>query len=182
MNKYIVAIICVATFAFVAVVQADQVRFYSRMPSGVEKSQDIHYTVIDVNGNKIAEDSVTNPEGVTINGLPSGTYFLSAEQPSTGYFGSKTVEVTDAGSQNPGEDENQVVLGPEGLREYDPAAPQPAAAETSTPTSTVPESSIPYEPATSNVGRWAFALGAAGLACGIVGIFTPDKSVSNVAK
>ena len=94
MKKAVIAILCLLTLASVGVAKADQVRFYSLMPDGVELAKDIHYTVLTLEGVKVAEKSVTFEYGVTINDLPNGTYFLSAEQPSTGYFGSRKIEIT----------------------------------------------------------------------------------------
>lgn len=133
MKKIIATIVCVAVLAFIAVAQANQVRFLSRTSDGVAPSQDIHYTVMDLNGNKVAEDTVNAPEGegVTIDNLPAGTYFISAEQESTGYFGSITTEVVSQEAQqgdNEGAAPVDLELGPDGLRVYNPeAAAQPVA-------------------------------------------------------
>ena len=123
MKKAVIAILCLLTLASVGVAKADQVRFYSLMPDGVELAKDIHYTVLTLEGVKVAEKSVTFEYGVTINDLPNGTYFLSAEQPSTGYFGSRKIEITgDAIRMWRGEkvkdDENKLILGPDGLNKY----------------------------------------------------------------
>ncbi len=123
MKKAVIAILCLLTLAFVGVAKADQVRFYSLMPDGVELAKDIHYTVLTLEGVKIAEKTVTFEYGVTINDLPNGSYFLSAEQPSTGYFGSRKIEITgDALHMFRGEkvkdDENKLILGPDGLNKY----------------------------------------------------------------
>ena len=132
MKKIIATIICVAVLAFVAVAQANQVRFLSRTSEGVAPSQDVHYTVMDLNGNKVAENTVEAPEGegVTIDNLPAGTYFISAEQASTGYFGSVTTEVfSQEASENENDDRKPVdlVLGSDGLQVYNPNAVQPVA-------------------------------------------------------
>ena len=94
MRKTVFAIFCVLTLAFVGVANADQVRFYSLMPDGVELAKDVHYTVLTIEGVKVADETVDFEYGVTINDLPNGSYFLSAEQPSTGYFGSRRIEIT----------------------------------------------------------------------------------------
>ncbi len=130
MKKIIGAIVCVAVLAFIAVAQANQVRFLSRTSDGVAPSQDIHYTVMDLNGNKVAEDTVSaaEGEGVTISELEPGTYFVSAEQPSTGYFGSITTEVfaQDADGNNNGSVD--LVLDRDGLQVYNPNAQNVAPA------------------------------------------------------
>ncbi len=123
MRKTVFAIFCVLTLAFVGVANADQVRFYSLMPDGVELAKDVHYTVLTIEGVKVADETVDFEYGVTINDLPNGSYFLSAEQPSTGYFGSRRIEITgDALRMFRGEkikdDENKLILGPDGLNKY----------------------------------------------------------------
>lgn len=185
MKKLVTAMAFIASFAFIAVAQAEQVRFYTRGQSGVVPAQDVHYTIMDLSGNKVAEETLEHADGVTINNIPVGVYFLSAEQPSTGYFGSRTIEI----KENDEDRERELVLGPDGLKDYNPnyaQAPvaQPAPANTVAPnTAPVQGNPIPA-PTSSNVGigRWAWALGIAGIACGIVGIVEPDdnnRPVSN---
>ena len=123
MKRVVIAIISVLTLAFVDVARADQVRFFSVLEDGIEYSQDIHYTVLTLEGDKVAEDTVENPYGVTINDLPLGTYFISAEQPSTGYFGSRRVDITGeefrmVRGEWVKDDENKLLLGPDGLTKY----------------------------------------------------------------
>lgn len=173
-RTFVAAIACIASLAFVAAVQADQVRFYYKSAEGVKPAPDIHYSVMDLNGNKVAEATETGvAEGVTINGLEDGSFFLSAEMPSTGYFGSQTITL-------PAEEEIPVVLGPDGLRHYDSAAAnqQPA-------TATQPSSSLPGpQPAEAvATGRpFIAALGIGGLVAGVVALATHNRSVSSVVE
>ena len=123
MKKIVIALLSVFALAFVDVARADQVRFFSVMPDGVEYSQDIHYTVLTLEGVKVADNTVEDPYGVTINDLPLGTYFLSAEQPSTGYYGSRQIEITGdefimVHGEKVKDDENKLLLGPDGLTKY----------------------------------------------------------------
>lgn len=206
MKKIIATIICVAVLAFVAVAQANQVRFLSRTSDGVAPSQDVHYTVMDLNGNKVAEETVEAPEGegVTIDNLPSGTYFISAEQASTGYFGSVTTEVVSQEASE-GEEENRkpvdLVLGSDGLQVYDPAAAQPVAQASNAatpsyygaPTNANVPGTIPgyYEPnyggygmGRAGIGRLGAVAIIAGVALGAVGIAlaATNKDASKTAK
>ena len=50
MKRFVIAIISVLTLAFVDVARADQVRFFSVLEDGIEYSQDIHYTVLTLDG------------------------------------------------------------------------------------------------------------------------------------
>lgn len=206
MKKIIATIVCVAVLAFIAVAQANQVRFLSRTSDGVAPSQDIHYTVMDLNGNKVAEDTVNAPEGegVTIDNLPAGTYFISAEQESTGYFGSITTEVVSQEAQqgdNEGAAPVDLELGPDGLRVYNPeAAAQPVAPASNaatpnyintTPTTTNAQNMIPtyYDGAYGGYGygqgvggRRFGLLGALGLAGGIAGLAVALATASKTAE
>lgn len=200
MKKIIVAIICVAVLAFVAVAQANQVRFLSRTSTGVAPSQDVHYTVMDLNGNKIAENTVDAAEGepVTINNLEPGTYFISAEQASTGYFGSITTEIfaQDAESGDGNGNSVDLVLGSDGLQVYNPNAPQTPVApanNVATPTYGAPTSAnvpgtIPgyydggYGYGGSGFGGGQFGwLGALGIGAGIAGLVVALTAISKDA-
>ncbi len=184
MKKIIAAIVCVAVLAFIAVAQANQVRFLSRTSDGVAPSQDVHYTVMDLNGNKVAEDTVNaaEGEGVTINNLEPGTYFVSAEQPSTGYFGSITTEIFAQDAEGDDNGSVDLVLGRDGLQVYNPNATQPVAPANGTPAPSYPAPSYPADvpgmiPSYDGGGYGGMSLGAAGIiagiALGIVGIFLP---------
>ena len=196
MKKIIAAVVCVAVLAFIAVAQANQVRFLSRTSGGVAPSQDVHYTVMDLNGNKVAEDTVdaVEGEGVTINGLEPGTYFVSAEQPSTGYFGSVTTEIVaqDAEGQEGSAD---LVLGPDGLQVYNPNAQNVAPARGvpaqnySVPNypSNIPGAIPSYDPAGYGAGAGVGGgsigwLGLVGIGAGVAGLVVALTSASKTAE
>ena len=192
MKKFILAIACVATLAFVAASQAADVTFLSRGPNGVTPSTGVHYTVMDQNGNKVAEQTVNTAKApVQISGLPEGDYFLSAEETSTGYFGNQNISVS------PGSEGATFVFGDDGLKEYDPNAPQnpippqaqPAAPTPANPANTpiYPDPTMPYPPAGSGsnlgaLGALGIAAGIGGLVAGIVAIADDDKSTSKLAR
>lgn len=94
MKKFVALLVAALAMTFVASAQAEvlHINFYSRTPAGTIPTRDVHYTIMDVNSNKVVDDSRINPRGVQVeHELDPGFYQISAEQPSTGYFGSTTV-------------------------------------------------------------------------------------------
>jgi len=94
MKKFVALLVAALAMTFVASAQAEvlHINFYSQTPAGTIPTRDVHYTIMDVNSNKVVDDSRINPRGVQVEQeLEPGFYQISAEQPSTGYFGSTTV-------------------------------------------------------------------------------------------
>ena len=165
----------------------------------VVPAQDVHYTLMDLNSNKIAENKVQNPAGVDVElNVEPGVYFLSAEQPSTRYFGSLTLSVnapaveTGVYSQSVEEEEAAddddddrkrfFLLSDNGLSEITEAQlnelmATPAAAPAPAPAVAPVEPVYPAYPAypAAQGGRWGTWLGLGALATGIVAMFFPEK-------
>lgn len=94
MKKFVALLVAALAMTFVASAQAEvlHINFYSKTPAGTIPTRDVHYTIMDVNSNKVVDESRINPQGVQVeHELDPGFYQVSAEQPSTGYFGSTTV-------------------------------------------------------------------------------------------
>lgn len=172
----------------------DIIFFYVGENSEVKVAQDVHYTLTDASGTKILDESFSGvAEGVRISDVPTGSYTVAAEQPSTGYFGMKRVEVT-ADSEEP------IILGPDGFvnaqvplaGDITPATQQATTVQPLPANNGVTHS---YYAADYGVGygvgygaRGLSSLGAIGAVAGIVGCVLgitlgadDKKPVSNVA-
>ncbi|MDO5309801.1 MAG: hypothetical protein Q4G03_09995 [Planctomycetia bacterium] len=88
--------------AYAAQAAEVNVEFYSQDTNGhVSAARDVHYTIMDLNSEKVAEDKAVNPDGVGASlTLNPGVYFLTAEEPSTHKFGSATIMIEEQGEED----------------------------------------------------------------------------------
>lgn len=179
---------------------ATNVHFYTKYPTGLAPTRDVHYKLTDNNANVLAEDKVVDPDGVVIEfNLDPGVYVLSAEQPSTKYFGSMTfainavaevaepvtqsAEESGASDSGDGADDRYLIIGPDGLSEVSESelssmiaggdgvgvAPGTTVADPVAPAATSTCPSYPSYPGTAYPGGYAGAAGGIGRLGGLLG-------------
>ena len=176
------------------------IEFWTKTKDGVKPAQDVHYTVMDLNSNTVADVKDVQPTGVVANlDVEPGVYYVSAEQPSTRYFGSMTLSVNatapknevysqEAGAEAAGEATNEdednrrfFLLSDEGLNEISEAQLQQLQAS-GVPSNTVaPQPTYAQQPvyqypvSETPQRRWGFWIGAGALATAIVACFLPEN-------
>ena len=188
MSQIITAVAFTAVSLFVAAANAGDVYFFTRVVDDAAKqsvndnlkpTSDVNYTILDLQGNTVATDSVVLPvpQQVVVKDLAPGTYVISAETPSDGLYRTQTVEI----SADPEEDFPFIF---ERDQRDDAAVAGDVAQAQTQATSTTTTTPQPWAGQTGVVrgGALGTILGAAGLVGGIVAIATKDTKPQPVSK